>query len=132
MPPIGRGRSLRLIFAILALILMAVAIGWVLQDRRAAAATPSPTPQSIAQQATATPGSVILPTSTSTAPPATPTETRTPTPAGPVYVEARNPDTNVRSGPDISNDRLGQIQPGERYPVLGRRFRWLQIEYPNT
>lgn len=84
------------------------------------------------QFATATPGSVQLPTSTATATPPAPTATRTPTSQGPALIEAKNPDTNVRSGPDITNDRLGQIQPGERYVVTGRRFKWLRIQYPNT
>ncbi len=84
------------------------------------------------QFATATPGAVQLPTSTWTPEPPPPTATRTPTSQGPAVVEAKNPDTNVRSGPDITADRLGQIQPGERYIVTGRRFKWLQIQYPNT
>lgn len=84
------------------------------------------------QQPSGTAGEVILPTSTASPLPATETPTRTPTLAGPALIEARNPDTNVRSGPDISDDRLGQIQPGERYVVLGRRFKWLQIQFPNS
>ncbi|MCY4525504.1 MAG: SH3 domain-containing protein [Anaerolineaceae bacterium] len=36
---------------------------------------------------------------------------------------------NVRADADIESDRLGTIQAGELYPVLGRRFRWLQIQF---
>ncbi|MDE0329832.1 MAG: SH3 domain-containing protein [Anaerolineaceae bacterium] len=36
---------------------------------------------------------------------------------------------NVRADADIESDRLGTIQAGEQYPVLGRRFRWLQIQF---
>lgn len=79
-----------------------------------------------------TPVDVSLPTSTNTAEPPAPTVTRTPTSQGPVLVEAKNPDTNVRAGPDISQDRLGRIQPGERYVALSRRFEWIQIEFPNS
>jgi len=90
-------------------------------------------PNSIArQQPSETAGDVILPTGTASPLPSTETPTRTPTVTGPALIEARNPDTNVRSGPDIGNDRLGQIQPEERYVVLGRRFKWLQIQFPNS
>lgn len=49
-----------------------------------------------------------------------------------VWIEALNPDINVRSQPDIMSDQLGQIQPGEYYAVLGRRFEWLQIQFPGS
>lgn len=84
------------------------------------------------QQVTSTPQSVVLPTSTATDLPPTPTETRTPTPPGAVLIEAKGNDTNVRAGPDITDDRLGVIQPGTQYIVRGRRFEWYQIEYPDT
>jgi hypothetical protein len=51
---------------------------------------------------------------------------------GPALLEARNPDTNVRAEPDITANRLGQIQPGAQYVVRGRRFEWYQIDYPDT
>ncbi len=89
-------------------------------------------PASAQQPATATPGGVILPSATHTPEPPEATATRTATSAGPALVEAKGPDVNVRAGPDINEDRLGTIQPGERYVVFARRFEWLQIEFPNT
>ena len=59
-----------------------------------------------------------------------PTPTRTSTPSI-VMLEAKveaGP-VNVRADADIESDRLGTIQAGELYPVLGRRFRWLQIRF---
>lgn len=47
-----------------------------------------------------------------------------------VYAEAINPNANVREQPTIEGLLLGQIQPGERYVVRGKRFEWLLIEYP--
>lgn len=79
-----------------------------------------------------TPAPVQLPTDTPSPTPLPPSPTRTPTSQGPAFVEAINPDANVRSGPDLEFDRLGRIQPGETYIVLGRQFRWFQIEYPNS
>lgn len=82
--------------------------------------------------ATSTPAPVILPSGTATVVPPTETPTRTPTDAGPASVEAKNPDTNVRSGPDINNDRVGIIQPGEQYVVRAKRFEWYRIDFPNA
>lgn len=64
---------------------------------------------------------------------ASPTPTRTPTPSV-VVLEARADagPVNVRADADIESDRLGTIQAGEFYPVLGRRFRWLQIHFPSA
>ncbi|MCB9436052.1 MAG: SH3 domain-containing protein [Anaerolineales bacterium] len=81
---------------------------------------------------TATPGAVILPTSTWTPEPPPPTATRTPTDIGPALIEAKSADTNVRAGPGTDTAQIGKIQPGERYIVRGRRFEWLQIDYPLT
>ncbi len=63
-------------------------------------------------------------------PVASPTATWTPTPAI-VMLEAKAEagPVNVRADADIESDRLGTIQAGEQYPVLGRRFRWLQIQF---
>jgi hypothetical protein len=82
------------------------------------------------QQPTAVP--LVFPTPTWTAGPPTETPTRTPTALGRAVVEAISEDTNVRAGPDINEDRVGQIQPGTQYPVLGRRFNWYQIEYTDA
>jgi len=69
------------------------------------------------QQPTAVP--LQFPTPTATAGPPTETPTRTPTALGRAVVEAISVDTNVRAGPDINENRVGQIQPGTQYPVLG-------------
>ncbi len=82
------------------------------------------------QQPTAVP--LQFPTPTATAGPPTETPTRTPTALGRAVVEAITADTNVRAGPDINDNRVGQIQPGTQYPVLGRRFNWFQIEYADS
>jgi hypothetical protein len=81
---------------------------------------------------TSTPASVNLPTNTP--PPSSPTDlpTSTATISGPITLEARSPDTNVRAEPDITANRLGTIQPGNFYEVLSRRFEWFQIRYPDT
>lgn len=81
---------------------------------------------------TATAGSVILPTATFTEEPPAPTATRTPTDTGSALVEAKNADTNVRAGPGTDTAPIGKIQPGERYIIRGRRYDWLQIDYPLT
>jgi hypothetical protein len=59
---------------------------------------------------------------------ATPTPTMTPPPA--VMLEAID-SANVRSKPDPSDDtnRLGTIHNGDFYPVIGRYYQWLQIQY---
>ena len=64
---------------------------------------------------------------------ATPTATRTPTPSV-VVLEAKADagPVNVRADADIEADRLGTIQAGEYYPVLGRRYRWLQFQFPSA
>ena len=84
----------------------------------------------VRQQPTAVP--LLFPTPTDTAGPPTETPTRTPTALGRPVVEAISEDTNVRAGPDINDDRVGQIQPGTQYPVLGKRFNWYQIEYADA
>ncbi len=82
----------------------------------------------------ATPIVISLPSAT---PPATeqtaftPTFTRTPTPMGVSLLEAKESagDINIRTAPDPEAERLGTIQAGEVYPVLGRYYRWLQFQY---
>ncbi len=86
-------------------------------------------------QFSATPAPVILPSISPTAiVQFTATPTRTPTPIGPALVEALEGPTNVRAGPDIEAERLGQIFPGEFYPVLGRAAGtlWYKIQYPDS
>ena len=38
----------------------------------------------------------------------------------------------MRAEASIEADRLGTIQAGEYYPVLGRSYRWLQIQFPSA
>lgn len=86
----------------------------------------------IAQQPTTTPVPVILPTGTATISPPTETPTVTPTSQGPALVEALTEQTNVRSQPDINSERVGQINPGQTYAIVGRLFEWYQIDYPDN
>ena len=51
------------------------------------------------------------------------------TPPASIFAEAINPDANVRNAPTIEADRLGAIQPGQQYPIHGRRFEWMLIAY---
>lgn len=46
-----------------------------------------------------------------------------------VYIEAINPNANVREYPTIESEVIGHIQPGEHYWVRGKRFEWLLIEF---
>ncbi len=48
-----------------------------------------------------------------------------------VFMEAEA-EVNVRFGPGVDYPRIGQIQPGERYPVVSRHalYPWYLIEYP--
>jgi len=122
--PTRRALSRRLLGLGLALLLTAAGIGtaWAhadpaRADRRAQEATPVP---------------LVFPTATPS-PAASGTPTRTPTQgASGAFVEAITEGTNVRAGPDINEARLGQIGPGTQYPVLGRRFNWFLIAYPNA
>ncbi|NJO83849.1 MAG: SH3 domain-containing protein [Blastochloris sp.] len=56
------------------------------------------------------------------------TPTWTPTAPPPVLLEAFEV-ANVRSLPDQTADRLGEIRAGESYPVTGRYFEWYQFQY---
>jgi SH3-like domain-containing protein len=103
------------------------------QNRASAAETRHELAEQVAQGgASSTPIPVILPSGTATNLPSTETPTRTPTSAGPALVEAKSPDTNVRVGPGIENDRIGQIQPGTQFVVRGRRFEWFRIDFPDA
>lgn len=59
------------------------------------------------------------------------TVTATPTPDGPVLLEAKTTagEVNVRAAPDIEAQRIGSISTGQTYVVLGRYFRWIQLQY---
>lgn len=87
-------------------------------------------------QVSATPARVTLP-EVATLPAADPllateTPTRTPTPETGVYLEATSGEVNVRAEPSTEAERLGRIQPGDRYLIRGRYFSWIQFEYPNA
>ncbi|MBN1964275.1 MAG: SH3 domain-containing protein [Anaerolineae bacterium] len=83
-----------------------------------------------------TPAPVVIPTMTAPAANALATETptRTPTQAPPVQAEAIDGAVNVRAAPDIEAPRLGSINPGETYPILGRAegTLWLRIQFPES
>lgn len=119
-------------YAAAILLFLLVLIGWGLAQWRPAAANGNTTPTAIAQDDRATPAPVLLPSNTPTATDLPPTATRTPTSQGRAYVEAKNPDANVRSGPGTDRERVGIIQPGEQYFIIGVYFEWYQIEYPNV
>ena len=83
-----------------------------------------------AQAASPTPVELQFPTSTPTPGPPTATPSRTPTSVGRPWVEAIGEYANVRAEPDINGARVGQIRPGTTYPILGQRYQWYWIEYP--
>jgi hypothetical protein len=87
---------------------------------------------SVKAQGEPSPIPLQFPTATPTLGPPTETPTRTPTSEGRPYVEALSNDTNVRAGPDINANRIGVIYPGTTYPVIGRRFDWLEIEFSDS
>jgi hypothetical protein len=89
---------------------------------------PSPTPV-VVQLSSPTP----LPVLGSNATP-TYTPTATETPIGPVQVGVAEGQEriNVRREADPNSEILGVIAPGERYPVTGRYYRWIQFRFPNS
>jgi hypothetical protein len=75
-----------------------------------------------------------IPTRVATRTPVAITDTPSPAPTfteRPV-VEAYWPDTNVRTGPDVNEAIIGQIQPGTPYAVLGEYARWYLIDFPKS
>lgn len=116
---------------LLAFVLFALVIAIGLRLRNAEKVALIEPPVAAAQgDGRSTPAPVQLPSDTPTATAPPPSPTRTPTSQGPAFVEALNPDANVRSGPGTDFDRLGTIQPGENYIVIGRLSEWFQIEFP--
>lgn len=83
-------------------------------------------------QQPATPIPVVPPTATPTLLPPTNPPTRTPTSQGPASVTPLEGAANVRAQPDINAERLGQIQVGQNYAVLGKYFEWYQIQFPDS
>ncbi|PJF42790.1 MAG: hypothetical protein CUN55_09595 [Phototrophicales bacterium] len=119
-------------YAAILMSLVSLAICFSVLQWRSVVAQNNQTPTVVAQQSTATAAPVLLPSNTPTATELPPTPTRTPTSQGRPYIEAKNPDANVRSGPGTEYDRLGVIQPSEPYFVIGKFYKWYQIEYPNA
>jgi len=78
------------------------------------------------QEATAVPTATPVPTVTPF-PTATPLPTATPAPTP--YIVAGADGVNVRSGPDISFEQLGHIDPGGQAPLIGQDGDWWQILY---
>ena len=104
-----------------------VAISGLAEPRAVEAAPP--------MQFSPTPAPVVLPSiSPTVAVLVTATPTRTATPPGPALVEALEGPTNVRAAPDINAERLGQILPGDTYPILGRGAGtlWYKIQFPDS
>ncbi|NDJ77856.1 MAG: SH3 domain-containing protein [Chloroflexi bacterium] len=92
----------------------------------------SGSPAFVRQAPTSTPSGLIIPSDTPTP---TPTETPTRTPTisvETIKVEAISENTNVRSGPDINDSVVAQINPGIEFTVLGQHYNWYQIEFPDT
>ncbi len=82
----------------------------------------------VAQNATATPAPAILATATPRPSPLPVSPSPLPTVDLGVQLEARER-ANVRAAPSVDSQLLGEIVVGERYPILGRFFNWLQLEY---
>lgn len=123
---IVRDKRFALAVILTALLLMAGAsLAW--------AQTNAPQRRTLAQDdgsPTAVP--LAFPTATETPGPPTDTPTRTPTSIGRPWVEALAVNTNVRAGPDINEAKVGVIYPGDTYPILGKRFQWYYIEFPEA
>ncbi len=94
------------------------------------ASTSVPRTERPAQGISPTPVQLQFPTHTPTPGPPTATPSRTPTPIGRPWVEALGEVANVRAEPDINGARVGQIRQGITYPILGQRYQWYWIEYP--
>lgn len=93
-----------------------------------ATSSPTPTPQPAV-----TPTPIPEPTATPTAAPTatpSPPPTATPTPAPPQAVVREGP-LNVRTGPDTTYPRIGQLKEGTEVEITGRNEEgtWWQIAY---
>jgi hypothetical protein len=59
--------------------------------------------------------------------------TVTSTPYGPyIIVNSDQDQINVRSGPNVANDKIGVLLSGQKAPALGRYDVWILIEYPGV
>ncbi len=122
---VARRKHTVILLGIVVLLAASASIAW--------ANTGAPrTDSRVRQAASPTPVQLQFPTATGTAGPPTETPTRTPTSQGRPWIEAIADATNVRAGPDINQVRVGQIYPGTTYPILGKRFEWYWIEYPDA
>lgn len=41
-------------------------------------------------------------------------------------------EVNIRANPDLEAELVGTMAQGEQYEVIGRFYRWLQIDYPDA
>jgi hypothetical protein len=125
---------------VLGLVLMVGLIGalvWYgLANRPASQPGDDVTPQA---QVTASPTYILLPTATLTPTPQPAAAPPSPTPEPPIILPTAPPPTayivagvdgvNVRSGPDISYEQLGYIDPDGQAEYLGVEGNWVQIRY---
>lgn len=119
---------------------MLLIAGWLLMAMLGAALTWYGTPEETAEpsleatpvEAMTTQEAIPAPTATAV-PTVTPFPTDTPvptaTPAPTPYIVAGADGVNVRSGPDISFEQLGYIDPGGQAPLIGQDGDWWQILY---
>lgn len=117
-------RVLRIVVVIVLLLIGGVSL--------VAAGATGPHHEAPRAQLSPTPVQLQFPTATETPGPPSASPTRTPTSAGRPVAEALADSTNVRAGPDISENRVGLIYPGTTYAILGRRFQWYWIEFPDS
>ncbi len=83
-------------------------------------------------QSNPTPLPINIPTRTPVSPTAIAlSPTRTPTNVGAAVIEVKDKTTpgNVRQSPDTASAIIGQIKPGEFYPIISRSNRWIQIKF---
>jgi hypothetical protein len=109
------------ILGVLALLVSAIALGSAKADSR----------QQVVVSATPARVDLSSPTPVLTQPQSPPTPTRTPTPSVAALLEAKADagPVNVRAQPDPNADKLGTIQHGNEYPVLGKYYEWYQFQY---
>ncbi len=114
-----------LIFALVlvAMVCLLLPARWVVSQGSITAtpvpvSLPSPLPFGSVVEASPTPAIITSDGGAATAP----------ADIGPVMLEALS-EANIRSQPDPESERLGSIQIGTLYPVLGRYYRWYQFQY---
>jgi hypothetical protein len=86
-----------------------------------------------AAQAQPTPLTIIIPTLTPTVLiEQTATPTRTPTRGGSLIRVQAKIEANIRTAPDLNAQILKKIRPGIFYAVVGKRGKWLQIQFSES